>query len=198
MYEDALKWDARYREDFMPNIPSVFIRHAINTIKICVDSKMPKHSSTQLYALDLACGNGRHTKLLAKLGYQVDALDISSVALQNLNNLPFITPILADLDTYTLPYARYNLVLNSFFLDRRLFEAIIHSLQAHSFIIFETFIDISSTQQNLQQKALYPGELERVFNQDKGFIPLYNKVIPKTTPSPYTHIQRFIAQYRPI
>ncbi|MBI5747375.1 MAG: methyltransferase domain-containing protein [Nitrospirae bacterium] len=39
-------------------------------------------------ALDIACGEGRNAIFLAKSGYEVDAVDISSVALERVESHP--------------------------------------------------------------------------------------------------------------
>lgn len=198
MQEDALKWNARYQEGFMPNEPSPFVLEACEILKRSfsfTDSKPPK-------ALDIACGNGRHSKILAQMGFEVDGLDISCVALENLTNIPHITPILADLDTFTLPQTHYDVILDSFFLDRNLFDAIIKALKPNAMLIFETFIDKSS-HQPLNNKILYAGELEAVFSSKRGFQILHQSIYKQnrkdthTINPAYQHIMRFTAQYKP-
>ncbi|MCX2716546.1 methyltransferase domain-containing protein [Helicobacter sp. MIT 21-1697] len=198
MQEDALKWNARYQENFMPNEPSPFILQACEEI----ERNFSFAHSQPLKALDIACGNGRHSKILAQMGFEVDALDISSVALKNLTNIPHITPILADLDTFKLPQAHYDVILDSFFLDRNLFDSIINALKPNAMLIFETFIDTTS-HQPLNDKALYAGELEAIFTPQRGFEILHQSIYKsnkqdshKTNPA-YQHIMRFIAKYTP-
>ena len=81
------------------------------------------------------------TRFLASLGFSVESVDISQVALENLSHLPNITPICADLDDFTI-HQKYDVILNSFFLDRRLFTSIINALNPNGLVLFETFIDI--------------------------------------------------------
>lgn len=67
-------------------------------------------------ALDVACGAGRNSLFLAAAGYEVDALDISNVALQQLKISAHargleVSCIKADLDFDPLPLHRYDLIV---------------------------------------------------------------------------------------
>ena len=48
--------------------------------------------------LDLACGTGRHSRLLAELGYQVEAVDKNEEALSALAGVSRITTRAIDLE----------------------------------------------------------------------------------------------------
>ena len=222
MQEDALKWNERYKNGFMPFEPSAFLELASPYIKQCFpsllntqshspkrDSQQSKsltaHSHTQdshhtrPIALDIACGNGRNAKFLAQLGFDVDGIDISSVALEHPANIPHITPILADLDSFNLKTCHYDIVLDSFFLDRRLFPAIIKALKPQALLLFETFIHIDSHKPK-DDRALYFGELEEVFSNKKGFHILYHHIYESKDEDShrraiYPHIVQFIAKY---
>ncbi len=87
--EDKERWDEKYQNNPMPNEP----------IKLVSDYAS---LATGRQALDIACGMGRHSKYLASKGFTVDALDISSVAIGHLNNIPNINAIEVDFDTFTL------------------------------------------------------------------------------------------------
>ena len=69
--EDREKWDQRYREGAYAdrNYPSEFLRKRVSF----VDNGR---------AMDLACGVGRNAIYLAELGFQVDAIDVSSEGLE--------------------------------------------------------------------------------------------------------------------
>src|SRR5574337_24019 len=56
--------------------------------------------------LDLACGTGRHARLLAGLGYHVEAVDRDESHLQALRGVEGVTVRLADLESGSWPYAR--------------------------------------------------------------------------------------------
>lgn len=94
-------------------------------------------------ALDLACGGGRHTLYLAKKGFQVHAVDISSVALDALRqktDSPNITLIEADLDDFTLQPGSYDLIVKTNFLDRDLIERAQTALAPGGIMIVETYM----------------------------------------------------------
>jgi SAM-dependent methyltransferase len=92
-------------------------------------------------ALDLAAGNGRNAFHLARLGFRVDAIDISDEAVQSLvGRHPMVQAIRADLDRYDLPERTFQLIVNTHFLDRRLFPHIMDALLPGGVLIFETFI----------------------------------------------------------
>lgn len=66
-------------------------------------------------ALDLACGAGRNAIRLARAGHQVDAVDVSPVALEMAAQAAEdagvdVQWIEADLDAYALPPAAYDLI----------------------------------------------------------------------------------------
>jgi len=72
---DKQKWETRYREGAYAERthPSVYLQHALNVMG------KPLRSCK---ALDLACGAGRNALYLAVNGFEVDAVDIASEALQ--------------------------------------------------------------------------------------------------------------------
>jgi tellurite methyltransferase len=96
-------------------------------------------------ALDVAAGAGRHALLLARNGFTVHAIDFSIPAMLNLaaaaraENLP-VRPIVADLDVYPLPAARYDVVVNTCFLDRKLVAALKGALKIGGALLFDTFL----------------------------------------------------------
>ncbi len=110
-------------------------------------------------ALDIACGNGRNSLFLAARGFDVDAVDISTVATTRLaGQSPRITAIQADLDTWRIPDRRYTLIVNIRFLDRRLFPMIIAGLRPGGVLIVESFMDDHGS-----RYCLKPNELIRSF-----------------------------------
>ena len=102
---DRSRWNARWSAsppDFAP-AEWVVARAALLA---------PRHAGAT--ALDLACGNGRHALYLARLGYAVDAWDVSDVALEQLRarldeDPAKVTPRHVDLDTTTLPSGAWKL-----------------------------------------------------------------------------------------
>jgi len=94
-------------------------------------------------ALDVACGNGRNTLYLAKLGFAVDALDISDVAIEGLRALAAqrglaIDARLVDLEDDPLPAGAYDVVVCMNYLQRDLFGALAAALVPGGLLLYET------------------------------------------------------------
>ena len=91
--------------------------------------------------LDLACGSGRHSRLLASQGFQVWAVDNDDLALQGLHGRAGITTLLADLekDPWPLQNSRFDGVIVTNYLHRALFPHILDALAAAGVLIYETF-----------------------------------------------------------
>ena len=93
-------------------------------------------------ALDIACGNGRNAIFLAKLGFQVDAVDIASTALKlarenSKKQRVKVNWIEADLDTYEIPENSYSLISVCFYANRDLIPKIKDGLKPDGFILYE-------------------------------------------------------------
>lgn len=94
-------------------------------------------------ALDLACGGGRNALYLAQLGFQVDAVDISDVAIEALSaaaadrGLP-INARRLDLETERLPVERYHVIVQIDYLQRELFGSLARALAPGGTLIVET------------------------------------------------------------
>ncbi len=131
---DRIKWDSRYLENPGALAPSPLLTRFAPL-------------ATVGKALDLACGNGRNSIYLAERGFFVDAVDISTVATNRLaGKHPNINVICTDLDTWSVPQNRYELIVNIRFLDRRLFPMIRNGLKPGGVLIFESFLDGESVQ----------------------------------------------------
>ena len=74
---DREKWDARYREGAYVERkhPSAMLAEWLPRLEL---DELPRR------ALDVASGSGRNALFLARAGWQVDAIDISEVALERL------------------------------------------------------------------------------------------------------------------
>lgn len=169
MEQDREKWNKKYKEEeYLLKEPSDIVKKFA--------SIAPKGK-----ALDIACGLGRNAKYLAKLGFEVDAVDISDVAISQLKNIPNINPILADLDFYQLPENKYSLILNINYLNRNLFPQIKEALINSGVLIFETFTldkDKKFDQPKNKNYLLRKNELLRSFS-DLYIIYYEEKIITK-------------------
>jgi tellurite methyltransferase len=146
---DFTDWDERHRAaaDQATPEPATFVTELL--------SLLPGGT-----ALDLACGTGRHSLLLAGRGQRVVAVDGSAVALDVLEARALamqrsvrrlrsfrdvssahsgIDLIQADLEQVTLPERAFALIVCVHYLQRSLFPQIQLALVPGGMLLFETF-----------------------------------------------------------
>jgi len=95
-------------------------------------------------ALDLACGLGANAILLAKHKLQVEAWDVSSVALKRLNEYSLennlaISPSMRDVEKIPPEKNTYDVLIVSQFLHRPTFRALRESLRINGLLFYQTF-----------------------------------------------------------
>lgn len=149
------KWDQRYQKGgHNLSQPREFLR-------ILQDS-LP----TQGWGLDVAMGLGHNAALLSSRGLKVIGVDFSKVALRSVRSeYPLIDAILVDLPALHLKKESMDVVLNFWFLERRLFPFYWRVLKPGGLLIFETMrLDLSNPQDDVNPAyLLQPGELLQVF-----------------------------------
>lgn len=93
--------------------------------------------------LDLACGGGRHARLLASLGHRVDAVDRDGDALALLAGIEGVTTRQADLEGGPWPYygCVFDGIVVSRYLWRPLMPQIFNCLGEGGVLIYETFME---------------------------------------------------------
>jgi SAM-dependent methyltransferase len=113
--------------------------------------------------LDLACGHGRHARLLAQLGYRVSAVDRDQQALASLAGVPGIEVKAADLERGPWPYPcqRFAGIVVANYLHRPLFPLLLESLDTGGVLVYETFTRGNERygRPSNPQFLLQPGEL---------------------------------------
>jgi len=128
MHPDRRKWNAKHAAKSWPGIPAALVRRFHNL-------------APRGRALDLAAGSGRHALFLARQGYRVDALDISDGGLRRFaRRHPNIRAACVDLEHFSIPPRRYDLIVNIRYLSRRLMPYIVAGLRPGGVVIFETFL----------------------------------------------------------
>lgn len=152
--EDRERWDKKYKNNHpIPSkVPEVVAKYAL----------LAKGKK----ALDIACGTGRNAKFLASQGFNVDALDISPVALDSLKGIENINTKEVDFDSYTLQENSYNLIVCTYYLNRSLFPQIEKALKDGGIFIFETFMHHQDNTKIPSNRSflLEEGELELTFD----------------------------------
>jgi len=96
-------------------------------------------------ALDIAAGKGRNAFFLAERGFQVEAVDISEVAIQEGRRAAeekglSVNFRQADLEQTELPEGIYDLILNFNFLQRSLIPKMKMALKPGGYIVFQTYL----------------------------------------------------------
>ncbi|MDY0232801.1 MAG: methyltransferase domain-containing protein [Sulfurimonas sp.] len=127
MIEDKKRWNEKYSQNEAQGEVSAIVEKYLGHANIGI-------------ALDVACGTGRNTDFLAKKGFEVDAVDISNVALEKVSKLPTINKIEADLDKYNIAPNKYDLIVNVNYLNRRIVSQMKDGLKAGGVVIFETYL----------------------------------------------------------
>ncbi len=96
--------------------------------------------------LDLACGSGRHTRLLLEKGFEVTALDINTTRLSDLKSHPRLTIVEVDLEDNSASAEEWPLttqfdgIVVTNYLHRPLFRHLSDSLSKDGILIYETFM----------------------------------------------------------
>lgn len=133
---DKQKWDRRYYRGFDVDRsqPSEWL---LRCLSIC---GFPR--GADLRALDVACGAGRNALYLAALGFSVDAVDISSVALAQAllaarERELRINWIEADLDLPFRPPRSYDLIVMTRYLNLPLLDRLLDGLKPGGWLVCE-------------------------------------------------------------
>jgi tellurite methyltransferase len=180
---DRVRWDARYRTGDRPHDgpPSGLLRRWLPAARQRRPhrARPEPEAPARRRALDVATGLGRNACYLATRGYEVDAVDISETALRlaarraRRGGLPEIRWIAADLDRWRPARGQYDVVVNAFFLNRRLFPALRAAVRPGGLLIFETHLaGPHDAEHPGRSHRLRHGELRRAL---RGWTILYAK-----------------------
>ena len=152
------KWDSRYREAGMPGAPATVLLENAHLL--------PRRGA----ALDLACGLGANSLLLAERGLRTHAWDISPVAIEKLRvialerNLPIVAEV-KDALRDPIPSARFDVIVVAHYLERALTRAIINALKVDGLLFYQTFTrtGVSAEGPQKDEWRLVDGELLTMF-----------------------------------
>jgi len=90
--------------------------------------------------LDVAAGNGRHTRFFADRGHPVTALDRDASGLAATDAVEVITADLEDGSPWPLPGRMFGAVVVTNYLQRPLFPHLFAALQPGGVLLYETFM----------------------------------------------------------
>jgi tellurite methyltransferase len=114
-------------------------------------------------ALDLACGTGRHALHLARLGWQVTAVDISAEAIRQLRATAkpglAIDARVADLEKqeFTIEPAAYDLICDFYYLQRDLFPQIREGVRPGGAVVAAIHLTGRFALESGELRALFAG-----------------------------------------
>jgi len=133
---DQVRWDRQHAAGHGSDHASGFLKE----ILLSDSWPMPRGR-----ALDIATGKGRNAIFLAEHGFDVVAIDVSPVALDEARQRAAgkslsISWQQADLERIELPEATYDLVVDFNYLQRSLIPQIKAALKPGGHVIFETYL----------------------------------------------------------
>jgi 2-polyprenyl-3-methyl-5-hydroxy-6-metoxy-1,4-benzoquinol methylase len=122
-------------------------------------------------ALDLAMGEGRHTIPLAEAGFLTYGVDVAVDRLVNARRALAergldVLQWSADLESYPLPAARFDLLCCTRFLLRARWHDLKRCVKPGGFVMYETFMTgqiAPGWGPSSPEHLLHPGELEAAF-----------------------------------
>lgn len=134
--DEEKKWDAKHKVRHEEKAPSGFLQDIFRL------GMWPIYPGK---ALDIASGKGRNALFLAEKGFQVEAIDISKVALMEAQRRAAAKGLTlnvrqVDLEGAELAKGAYDLILNFNFLQRTLISKIKLALKLGGYVIFETYL----------------------------------------------------------
>lgn len=135
------RWNERYRDSTFvpfPDAPSPWLVEHADALR----ERLVRGAGAR--ALDVACGDGRDARFLSELGFAVDAVDVSDVAIGALRRAAparglRVDARVVDLEREPLPAAAYDVVVCMSYLQRDLFGALAAALRPGGLLVYETF-----------------------------------------------------------
>jgi len=154
-------------DDTIPQEPPVWAKREPSQFLVEHAGLLPERGR----ALDVAMGSGRNAVYLASLGLQVTGVDISPTACERALEAAreagvSIEAVCADIASWEVPEAAFDVVINFNFLDRGICPRLAAALRPGGVLVFETF---TAGQREFgwgpsrDEFLLQPGELPDLF-----------------------------------
>jgi len=169
---DRQRWNRKYADregpaHFRPS--NLLVEHRHLLVEMARDASLPDGAPTSVpRALDVACGFGGNSLYLASIGFQVDAVDISGVALARLQAEAArrslrLRLVQADLTRWWVPPSHYDLIIVTYYLNRDLMPLLSRGLSPGGLLFMETRNTGFLSQRPDFDPAflLHPGELRQ-------------------------------------
>lgn len=181
-------WDRRYAEgDYRPRpYPSPFLEQWI--------PHLPPGR-----ALDVACGAGRNSILLAEAGFEVDAVDVSAIAIRmaeaeaNARNVTVDWHV-ADLDSFDLPAGAYQVITVFRYRNPALWPRLIEALADDGWLMVEHHLKSTTTVAGptTEDFRLDPQELLHAFGGSLRVLHYSENIEPSDDPSHMFALSRLV------
>lgn len=122
--------------------------------------------------LDMGMGEGRNAVFLARKGYKVTGIDISSVAVKKAKMLAEeygvrINTIVASMNKYKIPDGSFDAIICFYYVDRELHNKMLSWLRPGGVLIYESHTDLQKTVKGNERYdeayLLQPSELLTMF-----------------------------------
>ena len=187
--DERARWDHRYASgDYVPRRrPAPFLLEWLDRIPVG-------------RALDVATGTGRNAFALAEAGYEVDAVDISTVAIERARAESQrrgreVNWLVADLDSDALPGDGYELITVLRYHSSRLWGRLKPALAPDGWILIEHHLQTHRSDAvgpKHKEFRLAPGELLQAFS-DLRIVHYSESVEPSDDGNACSVIARFAA-----
>lgn len=159
-------WDKKYAEEeyVYGKVPAKFLVENL------------EYLPSQGKALDLGMGEGRNAVFLARKGFTVTGVDISKVAVQKAKQLADefdvrINTVVENVDDYNVKPNTYDVIINFYFVNRRLHKKMMTWLKPGGIIVYEAHTDLQKTVKGNEdyprRYLLREGELLNLFPEMK-------------------------------
>ena len=147
---------------------------------------------------DVACGSGRHARLLARAGYRVVAIDRDATALSSLAGEPGVETLAFDLEAGAWPFSAgiaAGVVVTNY-LHRPLMAALVAALAPGGVLVYETFARGNERfgRPSNPDFLLEPGELLRATTPELRVLAYEDLTLGPPRPSA---VQRIAARREP-
>jgi len=138
--DDKLFWDKKYSDKtyIFGKIPARFLSENFHYIPVGA------------HVLDVGMGEGRNAVFLARKGYRVTGVDISSVAVRKAQLLAKevgvrIDGVTAPVEEYRPPKELFDAVICFYYVDRKINERLLSYLKPGGLLIYEAHTDLQKT-----------------------------------------------------
>jgi tellurite methyltransferase len=134
--DDRIRWERQYGQSGALEKPAAFLKEILDG---------GHWDIARGQALDIASGAGRNALFLAEKGFDVTAVDIAQLGLDQgarraAQRSLSISWQQTDLENGGLPPGPYNLIVNINYLQRSLVPHIKYALAPGGYIVFETYL----------------------------------------------------------